>query len=34
MHPLPQLLVADTRLALGQLGRCNRQAFDQPAGWP
>ncbi len=25
--PLPQLLVADTRLALGQLGALNRQAF-------
>ena len=28
--PLPQLLVADTRLALGQLGALNRQAFNAP----
>ncbi|MGE6791268.1 UDP-N-acetylmuramoyl-tripeptide--D-alanyl-D-alanine ligase [Pseudomonas guineae] len=28
--PLPQLLVADTRLALGQLGALNRQAFSAP----
>ena len=28
--PLPQLLVADTRLALGQLGALNRQAFTGP----
>ena len=28
--PLPQLLVADTRLALGQLGSLNRQAFLAP----
>ncbi|NVJ12106.1 UDP-N-acetylmuramoyl-tripeptide--D-alanyl-D-alanine ligase, partial [Myxococcus sp. AM001] len=28
--PLPQLLVADTRLALGQLGALNRQAFTAP----
>jgi UDP-N-acetylmuramoyl-tripeptide--D-alanyl-D-alanine ligase len=28
--PLPQLLVADTRLALGQLGALNRQAFQAP----
>lgn len=28
--PLPQLLVADTRLALGQLGALNRQAFSGP----
>lgn len=28
--PLPQLLVADTRLALGQLGAFNRQAFNAP----
>ena len=27
---LPQLLVADTRLALGQLGALNRAAFDKP----
>ncbi|WP_348748767.1 UDP-N-acetylmuramoyl-tripeptide--D-alanyl-D-alanine ligase [Pseudomonas rhodesiae] len=27
---LPQLLVADTRLALGQLGSLNRAAFDKP----
>ena len=27
---LPQLLVADTRLALGQLGALNRQAFTGP----
>ncbi|MCU1717623.1 UDP-N-acetylmuramoyl-tripeptide--D-alanyl-D-alanine ligase [Pseudomonas sp. 5P_3.1_Bac2] len=27
---LPQLLVADTRLALGQLGALNRQAFNAP----
>lgn len=27
---LPQLLVADTRLALGQLGALNRDAFTQP----
>ncbi len=27
---LPQLLVADTRLALGQLGALNRCAFDKP----
>jgi UDP-N-acetylmuramoyl-tripeptide--D-alanyl-D-alanine ligase len=28
--PLPQLLVGDTRLALGQLGALNRQAFNAP----
>ncbi|WP_426149834.1 UDP-N-acetylmuramoyl-tripeptide--D-alanyl-D-alanine ligase [Pseudomonas sp. DC3000-4b1] len=28
--PLPQLLVADCRLALGQLGALNRQAFTGP----
>ncbi|ERI52283.1 UDP-N-acetylmuramoyl-tripeptide--D-alanyl-D-alanine ligase [Pseudomonas sp. EGD-AK9] len=28
--PLPQLLVADSRLALGQLGALNRQAFSGP----
>ncbi|WP_439887600.1 UDP-N-acetylmuramoyl-tripeptide--D-alanyl-D-alanine ligase [Pseudomonas sp. MBLB4123] len=28
--PLPQLLVADTRLALGRLGALNRQAYDGP----
>ncbi|UTW06805.1 UDP-N-acetylmuramoyl-tripeptide--D-alanyl-D-alanine ligase [Pseudomonas benzenivorans] len=28
--PLPQLLVADTRLALGQLGAINRQAYGGP----
>lgn len=28
--PLPQLLVGDTRLALGQLGALNRQAFTAP----
>ncbi|WP_339486476.1 UDP-N-acetylmuramoyl-tripeptide--D-alanyl-D-alanine ligase [Pseudomonas sp. EL_65y_Pfl2_R95] len=28
--PLPQLLVADTRRALGQLGAINRQAFGGP----
>ena len=28
--PLPQLVVADTRLALGQLGALNRDAFDKP----
>lgn len=28
--PLPQLLVSDTRLALGQLGALNRQAFQAP----
>ncbi|PTU76249.1 UDP-N-acetylmuramoyl-tripeptide--D-alanyl-D-alanine ligase [Pseudomonas mangrovi] len=28
--PLPQLLVADTRLALGQLGALNRAAFAKP----
>ena len=28
--PLPQLLVADSRLALGQLGPLNRQAFTAP----
>ncbi len=28
--PLPQLVVADTRLALGQLGALNRQAFKAP----
>ena len=28
--PLPQLLVADSRLALGQLGALNRQAFTAP----
>ncbi|WP_417660494.1 UDP-N-acetylmuramoyl-tripeptide--D-alanyl-D-alanine ligase [Pseudomonas sp.] len=28
--PLPQLLVADTRRALGQLGALNRQAFGGP----
>jgi UDP-N-acetylmuramoyl-tripeptide--D-alanyl-D-alanine ligase len=28
--PLPQLRVADTRLALGQLGALNRQAFSAP----
>ena len=28
--PLPQLLVADTRVALGQLGALNRQAFKGP----
>ena len=28
--PLPQLLVKDTRLALGQLGALNRQAFTAP----
>ncbi|WP_438281056.1 UDP-N-acetylmuramoyl-tripeptide--D-alanyl-D-alanine ligase [Pseudomonas alabamensis] len=27
---LPQLVVADTRLALGHLGALNRQAFDKP----
>ncbi|MGH8407501.1 MAG: Mur ligase domain-containing protein, partial [Pseudomonas sp.] len=27
---LPQLLVADTRLALGQLGALNRAAFTKP----
>src|SRR5690606_36634959 len=27
---LPQLLVADSRLALGQLGALNRAAFDKP----
>lgn len=27
---LPQLLVADTRVALGQLGALNRAAFDKP----
>ncbi len=27
---LPQLLVDDTRLALGQLGALNREAFDKP----
>ncbi|QBF28361.1 UDP-N-acetylmuramoyl-tripeptide--D-alanyl-D-alanine ligase [Pseudomonas tructae] len=27
---LPQLVVADTRLALGQLGALNRAAFDKP----
>jgi len=27
---LPQLLVSDTRLALGQLGALNRAAFDKP----
>lgn len=27
---LPQLLVADTRLALGQLGALNRAAFNNP----
>ncbi|WP_313646577.1 Mur ligase domain-containing protein, partial [Pseudomonas sp.] len=27
---LPQLLVADCRLALGQLGALNRAAFDKP----
>ncbi|CAG8867043.1 UDP-N-acetylmuramoyl-tripeptide--D-alanyl-D-alanine ligase [Pseudomonas fluorescens] len=27
---LPQLVVADTRLALGQLGALNRAAFDRP----
>lgn len=28
--PLPQLLVADTRIALGQLGALNREAFIKP----
>lgn len=28
--PLPQLLVADTRIALGQLGALNRMAFNKP----
>ncbi|MDP3814695.1 UDP-N-acetylmuramoyl-tripeptide--D-alanyl-D-alanine ligase [Pseudomonas sp.] len=28
--PLPQLLVGDSRLALGQLGALNRQAFSAP----
>lgn len=28
--PLPQLLVADTRIALGQLGALNRNAFNKP----
>lgn len=28
--PLPQLVVADTRLALGQLGALNRAAFSKP----
>jgi UDP-N-acetylmuramoyl-tripeptide--D-alanyl-D-alanine ligase len=28
--PLPQLLVADTRIALGQLGALNRAAFAKP----
>ncbi|WP_394561617.1 UDP-N-acetylmuramoyl-tripeptide--D-alanyl-D-alanine ligase [Aquipseudomonas alcaligenes] len=28
--PLPQLLVADTRIALGQLGALNRKAFNKP----
>ena len=28
--PLPQLLVADTRIALGQLGALNRAAFARP----
>ncbi|MDG9923752.1 MULTISPECIES: UDP-N-acetylmuramoyl-tripeptide--D-alanyl-D-alanine ligase [unclassified Pseudomonas] len=28
--PLPQLVVADTRIALGQLGGLNRAAFDKP----
>ena len=28
--PLPQLLVADSRLALGKLGAFNRQAFNAP----
>ena len=28
--PLPQLLVQDTRIALGQLGALNRQAFNKP----
>ena len=28
--PLPQLLVADSRMALGQLGALNRQAFTAP----
>lgn len=28
--PLPQLLVIDTRVALGQLGALNRQAFQAP----
>lgn len=28
--PLPQLVVADTRIALGQLGALNRAAFSQP----
>ncbi|WP_454256071.1 UDP-N-acetylmuramoyl-tripeptide--D-alanyl-D-alanine ligase [Pseudomonas sp. Marseille-Q8238] len=28
--PLPQLLVQDTRIALGQLGALNRQAFHKP----
>ena len=28
--PLPQLLVADTRIALGQLGALNRAAFTKP----
>ncbi len=28
--PLPQLVVRDTRIALGQLGALNRAAFDKP----
>ncbi|MEO4045799.1 UDP-N-acetylmuramoyl-tripeptide--D-alanyl-D-alanine ligase [Pseudomonas sp. CAU 1711] len=28
--PLPQLLVGDTRIALGRLGALNRSAFDKP----